>query len=93
MQHRHDPVAETGRWLKTVVQGFFNYYAVPDNSRQMSRFRGIVNRLWLRALRRRSQKGRNLTWERMQRLIEKWIPPAKIQHPYPNQRLHVSYPR
>jgi len=33
MQHRHDPVAETGRWLKTVVQGIFNYYAVPDNRR------------------------------------------------------------
>ena len=93
MRHRHDPVAETGRWLKSVVKGFFNYYAVPDNSRQMSRFRGIVNRLWIRALRRRSQKGRNLRWERMQRLIEKWIPPARIQHPYPNQRLHVSYPR
>jgi len=63
MRHRHDPVAETGRWLKSVVKGFFNYYAVPDNSRQMSRFRGIVNRLWIRALRRRSQKGRNLRWE------------------------------
>ncbi|MBN1900462.1 hypothetical protein JW926_03955 [Candidatus Sumerlaeota bacterium] len=93
MQHRHEPVAETERRLKTVVQGFLNYCAVPDNSRQMSRFRGIVNRLWFRALRRRSQKGRKWTWERMQRLIEKLIPPARMQRPYPNQRLHVSYPR
>jgi len=28
----HDPVAETGKWLKQVVQGYFNYYAVPETS-------------------------------------------------------------
>jgi hypothetical protein len=27
----HDPVRQTGRWLKSVVQGYFNYYAVPGN--------------------------------------------------------------
>jgi hypothetical protein len=26
-------------------------------------------------------------------LIKTWIPPAKLQHPYPDQRLRVSYPR
>ena len=25
----HDPIAQTGRWLKSVVQGYFNYHAVP----------------------------------------------------------------
>ena len=25
----HDPVPQTGRWLKAVVQGYFRYYAVP----------------------------------------------------------------
>jgi group II intron reverse transcriptase/maturase len=93
MRRRHEPVAEQGRWLRSVVQGYFNYHAVPDNIRAMNIFRGLVNRFWLRALRRRSQKGKYLNWERMQRLIQTWIPPAKLLHPYPNQRLRVSHPR
>jgi len=93
MRRRHDPVPELGRWLRAVVRGYFNYYAVPGTSKLLSTFRGLVNRFWLRALRRRSQKGHNLTWGRMQRLIATWIPPARIVHPYPNQRLRVIYPR
>src|SRR6478752_3443975 len=27
----HDPVPQTGGWLRSVVQGYFNYYAVPGN--------------------------------------------------------------
>ncbi len=27
----HDPVPQTGGWLKSVVQSYFNYYAVPGN--------------------------------------------------------------
>ncbi len=93
MRHRHDPVADLGKWLRSVVRGYFNYYAVPGTSRLLNTFRGLVNRFWHRALRQRSQKGRNLTWERMQRLIATWIPPVRIVHPYPSQRLRVSYPR
>ena len=76
-----------------MVQGYFNYHAVPDNIRGMNVFRGLVNRFWHHALRRRSQKGKYLNWERMQKLIQTWIPPAKLLHPYPNQRLRVSYPK
>jgi hypothetical protein len=25
------PIAETGAWLRSVVQGYFNYHAVPMN--------------------------------------------------------------
>jgi group II intron reverse transcriptase/maturase len=92
-RRRHDPVPEQGRWLRSVVQGYFNYYAVPGTSRLLHIFRGLVNRHWLRALRRRSRKGRNLTWDRMQRLIATWIPTVKIAHPYPNQRLCAINPR
>ena len=87
MRNRHKPVAEQGRWLRSVVQGFFNYHAVPGNRRALDAFRTMVNRAWLRALRRRSQKGQKLNWERMKRLIATWIPTAKVLHPYPNQRL------
>ena len=87
MRHRHKPVGEQGQWLRSVVQGFFNYHAVPGNRRALNAFRTQVNRAWLRALRRRSQKGRKLNWGRMKRLIATWIPAAKVLHPYPNQRL------
>jgi group II intron reverse transcriptase/maturase len=87
MRNRHKPVAELGNWLRSVVRGYFNYHAVPGNSRAMQTFRREINRAWLHALRRRSQKGRSLNWERMKRLIATWIPSVRVKHPYPNQRL------
>jgi hypothetical protein len=90
---RHEPVAEQGKWLRSVVQGHFNYFGVPGNGKAMQIFRTEVNKAWLHALRRRSQKARNLPWDRIKRLVMTWIPTAKIQHPYPNQRLCVNYPR
>ena len=87
MHHRHKPVPERGRRLRPVVQGFFNYRAVPGNGRAPNGFRTSVNRAWLRALGRRSQKGQKLNWQRMKRLIATWIPTAKVLHPYPNRRL------
>jgi group II intron reverse transcriptase/maturase len=83
------PVASQGRWLGSVVRGHMNYYAVPTNADALNAFRLQVIRMWLNALRRRSQKGRNLTWMRFKRWIDKWIPPVRIVHPYPNQRLRV----
>ncbi len=41
--------------------------------------------MWMKVLRRRSQE-HNLRWERMKRLIAKWLPPARICHPYPEVR-------
>lgn len=93
MEKRHEPVPDQGKWLRSVVQGYFNYHAVPGNKAALNAFRTLVCKAWLHALRRRSQKSRNLTWLRMKNLIQTWIPPARISHPYPNQRLRVSYSR
>jgi group II intron reverse transcriptase/maturase len=84
----HDPVPEVGRWLRSVVSGHVHYYGVPMNSHALLLFRFQVGRLWYRSLRRRSQKTR-LNWERMQRLIDRWLPPVRICHPYPLKRLGV----
>lgn len=89
LRHRHKPVKEQGRWLRSVVQGHYNYYAVPGNREALDTIRTQIGHAWLRALRRRSQKGRCLTWERMQRQMMKWIPTARVLHPYPNQRFCV----
>jgi group II intron reverse transcriptase/maturase len=86
-QRRHLSLVEQGKWLRSVVRGHFNYYAVPGNCHSLERFRREVTRAWLHALKRRSQKGRNLNWIKMDRLRETWLPKARILHPYPNQRL------
>ncbi len=84
----HDPVPEVGKWLRSVVGGHLRYYGVPMNTPALALFRYRVAWLWYRSLRRRSQKTR-LTWERMQRLVARWLPAAHVYHPYPLRRLGV----
>jgi RNA-directed DNA polymerase len=85
----HDPIPEVGAWLQSVVSGHFRYFGVPGNRHALAHFRFTVSNLWHHVLGRRSQKGRVL-WERMQRLIRRWLPPAHIYHPYPSRRLRVT---
>ena len=71
----HQPIPEQGHWLAQVVAGYFAYHAVPTNSRRSSAFRHHVTDLWRRTLRRRSQKD-GMTWERMAKLADDWLPEA-----------------
>ena len=84
----HAPIPEVGQWLRAVVSGHFRYYGVPMNAPALGIFRFQVGWLWHRALSRRSQNGR-VTWDRMRRLIDRWLPPARIYHDYPLRRLGV----
>src|SRR5215471_2917850 len=81
----HDPVAQTGAWLKSVVQGYFNYYAVPGNFDSLNAFRTQVSRFWRWTLLRRSQK-RQFNWAKMRKLLDYWIPKPRVLHPYPETR-------
>jgi hypothetical protein len=38
----HQPVAEIGKWLKVVVQGYCNYHAAPGNMDSLNSFRAQV---------------------------------------------------
>jgi RNA-directed DNA polymerase len=87
-QRLHDPIPAVGAWLRQVVGGHTRYYGVPMNGRAIGMFRFQVGWLWHRALARRSHTG-HVPWERMRRLIERWLPPARICHPYPLRRLGV----
>ncbi len=84
----HDPIPQVGQWLSKVVGGHIRYYGVPMNGPALHVFRFQVGRLWHRALCRRSQNGR-ITWERMRRLLQRWLPPVRVCHPYPLRRLGV----
>jgi len=85
---RHQPIPEQGQWLGSVLRGYYAYYAVPGNIRAVRSFRREVTWRWLAALRNRSQRHR-LTWARMNRLATRWLPPARILHPYPDMRFDV----
>ena len=86
-RHRHP--FDVGKWLRRVVQGYLNYFAVPGNKQALDAFRAEICRAWLRALRRRSQKSGGMPWKRMTALIKRFIPSVRVLHPYPNQRLCV----
>ena len=88
----HRPIPEQGGWIKQVVRGFFAYYAVPTNGAALTSFYYHVKRLWLRTLRRRSQKDR-FSWQRMDSLAADWLPQPRILHPYPDRRFAVTHPR
>jgi len=85
----HRPIPETGRWLASVIRGHNRYYGVPGNLPALNAFRYQVIKLWLWTLRRRSQRHR-MTWNRMQRLVRRWIPSVRICHQYPESRFVVS---
>jgi len=88
----HDPVPQTGQWLKSVVQGYFNYYVVPGNLASLGVFRDRVLALWWRTIRRRSQK-RRISWPRILVLAQCWFPLPQALHPFPDARFAASHLR
>ena len=85
----HDPIAKTGAWVKQMLQGHLNYFAVSGNHPSLWWFFNEVKRLWLASLRRRSQKAR-LSWERFIRLVDRFFPPIRTLHPLPCHRFDAK---
>jgi RNA-directed DNA polymerase len=90
MQKCHDDLKTVGQWLQSVFRGWCQYYAVPGNYARLNQFRNAIQVMWLRVLRRRSQRGRHLTWKKFSTLSKRWLPTPKILHPYPNVRFAVT---
>lgn len=88
----HQPIPKQGEWLRQVVAGYFAYHAVPTNWASLGAFRDEVIRRWRWTLGRRSEKG-TITWERMKKIANDWLPQPRILHPWPNQRFAVRHPR
>jgi len=88
MTQRHQPTPMQGAWLRRVVQGYYNYHAVPGNFASLETFHTEVERHWLHALRRRSQRSR-MPWSRFGPLVDRWLPRPKILHPHPNDRFYA----
>lgn len=85
----HYPLPVVAKWLRVVLLGHYRYYGLPGNSRKLQSFYFHLGRLWYKVLLRRSQRHR-LNWERMNRLINRWLPRPRIYHPYPDLSVYVT---
>src|SRR5271166_4594506 len=89
---KHHRTSEVGAWLRKVVQGYYQYHAVPGNTGQLRVFRRRVCRLWRSVLIRRSQRA-DVGWDRLNPLLSRWIPQPRVLHPYPDKRFDAIHPR
>jgi len=81
----HASIYETGMWLRRVLQGYLNYFAVSGNDQSLWAFYYRVRCYWLKALRRRSQKA-FLSWSQFMRLTGGFFPRIRLLHPLPLTR-------
>ena len=77
--------SETVHTPKVIVRDLNFFYG---NYRALKRFRDQVIHAWRQQLNRRSQRGW-ADWKRMGRYSRRWLPPARIYHPAPSQRMRV----
>jgi group II intron reverse transcriptase/maturase len=89
---KHHRTSDVGAWLRKVVQGYYQYHAVPGNTGQLRVFRRRVCRLWRSVLVRRSQRAQ-VGWDRLNPLFNRWIPHPRVLHPYPDKRFDAIHPR
>jgi RNA-directed DNA polymerase len=90
-RRKHDRTSQVGVWLRSVVTGYYQYHAVPGNIDQLRLFQRRVNRLWRNVLVRRSQRARK-KWEKFAPVFDRWIPPPRVLHPYPDARFYATHP-
>jgi hypothetical protein len=91
-RRKHHRTSEAGAWLRKVVQGYYQYHAVPGNTGQLRVFRRRVCRLWRSVLVRRSQRAQ-VGWDRLNPLLDRWIPQPRVLHLYPDKRFDAIHPR
>lgn len=81
-RHRHRPLKEQHAALTRRLRGHYNYFGVNGNSHSLARLRRRVERVWLKWLQRRSQRGGRMTWKRFGHYLE--------AHPLPAPRIGVQ---
>jgi RNA-directed DNA polymerase len=78
----HVPIGDQHRWLCQVLRGHYQYYGVIFNSRSLNRFLYLVERIWYKAMKRRTRKNR-LNWRRFHELLRVYpLPQPRIHQPW-----------
>jgi group II intron reverse transcriptase/maturase len=86
-KHRHSPLRKQQRMLTLKLRGHYAYYGITGNMEWIARFREEVRKAWRKWLDRRS-RGRDMPWERFERLEKRYsLPVAKIVHSYCTAKL------
>lgn len=78
----HWDIWVVGRWLGKVYDGWLNYFAVPGTSRWLGKFMRRLAGLWMKTIRRRSQRA-SFSWQRLSRMVKLLWPQTRIRHPWP----------
>ena len=90
-RYRHAPIDEQGRWLSTVLRGYYMYFSVPTNLSCVRAVRHQIKIRWFHNLQRRSQ--RKLKWRRMNAIAARYLPVPIVLHPWPEKRFLVKHPK
>jgi len=86
----HEAVEDVGKWLGSVLRGYYNYFAVPDNVCRLMSFRFALAGIWHWVLCRRSQRGR-ITWDDFRKRVLPMLPIPEQLHPYPSERFRARH--
>ncbi len=77
-RNRHKPLPEQHVALSRKIKGHYAYFGMQGNFPAIKRFRYVVERIWIKWLRRRSQR-HSLDWIGANRLLAKYaLPAAKL---------------
>jgi RNA-directed DNA polymerase len=88
----HDPLAETGQWLKSIVQGYFNYYAGPGNTANLGRVPGPAA-CAIVAFRPPPEPETPDLLDTNAGLGQALAPEPHVPHPFPDARFAAGHPR
>ncbi|MDC0747405.1 reverse transcriptase domain-containing protein [Polyangium mundeleinium] len=80
-ENLHQSVRWQWRILTQKIRGHYGYYGITGNFRAIDRFMQEVRRVWRKWLTRRSNRA-HMTWERMEKLLERY--------PLPRPRIMVN---
>jgi group II intron reverse transcriptase/maturase len=75
-RHRHQPLKDQHAKLARSLRGHYGYFGVNGNIRSLKQVLQRAKRIWLFWLRRRSQRGRRLTWERFSKYLGRFALPT-----------------
>jgi len=79
--HRHWKIVDQAQHLARMMFGHYAYYGITGNMRALSNFRHLVISVWLKWLRRRSQRA-YMTWEKFVKhvLARNPLPVPRVVH-------------
>lgn len=84
----HAPMAAQHRWFAAVLRGHYGYYGRPHNYPALNGFHRQMRRIWLRCLRRRSQKSRRMGWSEFETLTARFpLPTPRITRTWAQARI------